>query len=185
MAKAKGQTAPRSKVIASSSSASAERRRMVFVERYLVNGNNATEAAKFAGYSEKTAYQQGSVLLKHPEVIKLLGNRVQEVVEEAVLSTKRWAQEMAAIGHLDPGELYDDHGNLIPIKQLPEHVRRAIGTIKHSTEVDKEGNVTHYTEIKPNDKNVALANIGKHLGVFERDNNQKQQPIQIAIQLVG
>ena len=186
----KGKTAPKSKpplskIIASSSMESAARRRIVFVERYLVNGNNATEAATFAGYSARTAYQQGSVLLRHPDVVARLGNRLNEVVEQAILSTDRWAKEMAAIGHLDPGEFFDDSGALIPIKQLPEHVRRAIGSIEHATEVDKEGNVTHHTKIKPNDKNTALANIGRHLGVFDEDNRQRNQPIQIAIQLVG
>ena len=177
-------TASSSRVKANTSPASAERRRKIFVERYLVNGNNATDAAKFAGFSEQTAYKQGSVLLRHPDVIARLGNRVNEVLEEAILSTDRWAKEMAAIGHLDPGEFYDDSGALIPIKKLPEHVRRAIGSIEHATEVDKEGNTTHYTKIKPNDKNTALANIGRHLGMFEKDNQQNNRPIQIAIQIL-
>ena len=38
-----------------------------FIEFY-VRDQNATEAAKQAGYSEKTAYAQGSALLKHPEI---------------------------------------------------------------------------------------------------------------------
>lgn len=185
MAKAKGKTAPPARIYANTSPEAAARRRKVFVERYLVNGNNATEAAKFAGFSERSAYAQGSALLKHPETQALLGNRVNEVMEQAVLSTEKWAREMAAIAHLDVGELYDDDGNLIPIKKLPEHVRRAISSIEHAREVDKEGNVTHHTKVKTNDKNTALLNVGKHLGVFEKDNGQRIAPIQIAIQLVG
>ena len=42
-----------------------------FAEAYAACGN-ATEAAKRAGYSEKTAYAQGSRLLKHADVAALI-----------------------------------------------------------------------------------------------------------------
>lgn len=184
----KGRTAPTGEMSAAgnrTNAANASRRRKLFVERYLVNGNNATEAAEFVGFAKGTGSVRGSELMKHPEVMALLPNRVEEVFEQAVLSTERWAKEMAAIGHFDPRELYDAEGALIPLHKLPEHVARAIGTVDHSTEVDKEGNVTHHTKIRPNDKNVALANIGKHLGVFEKDNRQQLAPVQILVNLVG
>ena len=44
----------------------------------------------------------------------MLGERANKVVVEAQLTTERWAKDMAAIGHVDPGDLYDDAGNLIP-----------------------------------------------------------------------
>jgi phage terminase small subunit len=43
-----------------------------FVAAY---SGNATEAARAAGYSEKTAYQQGHALLKHPEIIEAIRGR--------------------------------------------------------------------------------------------------------------
>lgn len=45
---------------------------MIFVTEYIKNGNNATQAAISAGYSEKTAYSQGSRLLKAVEVQQYL-----------------------------------------------------------------------------------------------------------------
>lgn len=172
----------------SSSQSSATVRRKVFVERYLVNGNNATEAAKFAGFSEKTAASQGARLLAHPAVKALIGTRAEQVVVAAQLTTERWAKEMACIAHFDPGELYDPDGNLIPIHQLPEHVRRAIGSV--DTERRREGRgeeaeTVTTTKIKIWDKNAALANVGKHLGMFERDNRQRATAIQVNIQLLG
>jgi phage terminase small subunit len=43
-------------------------RQKQFVNEYLGNGMNATQAALSAGYSKKTAYSQGQRLLKHVEV---------------------------------------------------------------------------------------------------------------------
>jgi len=56
-------------------------RQKAFVEHYLAAGHNATEAAKRAGYSERTAYSQGQRLLKHVEVVKALNEGQRESLE--------------------------------------------------------------------------------------------------------
>ena len=48
-----------------------------FADFYLETGN-ATEAAKLAGYSEKTAYSQGGRLLKHVEVSAYIQERMAQ-----------------------------------------------------------------------------------------------------------
>ena len=45
---------------------------IAFVHAYLINGFNATAAAKSAGYSEKSAYATGPRLLEHAEVKKMI-----------------------------------------------------------------------------------------------------------------
>lgn len=52
---------------------------MLFVTEYLSNGNNATQAAIAAGYSEKTASSQGSRLLKSVEVQQYLNKTEQNL----------------------------------------------------------------------------------------------------------
>lgn len=52
---------------------------MIFVTEYLKNGNNATQAAISAGYSEKTAYSQASRLLKSVEVQQYLNKTEQNL----------------------------------------------------------------------------------------------------------
>lgn len=52
---------------------------MIFVTEYLKNGNNATQAAIAAGYSEKTASSQGSRLLKSVEVQQYLNKTEQNL----------------------------------------------------------------------------------------------------------
>lgn len=149
-----------------------------FVEEYLTNGNNATQAAIAVGFSPKNANVDGCRMMAKPHVKEVILARTEAVLRKAELSTERWAEEMAAIAHFDPGELYDDAGNLIPIKQLPAHVRRAIASIKPGSDGEE-------AEVKAWDKNVALANVGKHLGVFESDNRQRTNAIQVNVVLRG
>lgn len=163
-------------------------RQKLFVERWLTNGNNATEAAAYAGFSEASAHVRGCELLARDDVKAMIGARAERLVRTAELSTERWAKEMAAIGHFDPGELYDVDGNLIPIYQLPEHVRRAIASVKRERRTEGKGETVATVtteEVKLHDKNTALANIGKHLGVFAEDNRQLNRPIQVLVQLMG
>lgn len=54
-----------------------------FVEAYLANGFNATQAAVAAGYSPKTAYSQGSRLLKNVEVRAAIETRMLEMAMSA------------------------------------------------------------------------------------------------------
>ena len=101
----------------------------------------------------------------------------KKIAFSADLSAERWAAELACIAHFDPRELYDAAGNLIPLHLLPEHVRRAIASV----EPVADGSV----KVKMWDKNTALANIGKHLGLFERGNMRKSEPIHVTVTLVG
>lgn len=156
-----------------------------------MNGNNRTEAAIFAGYAKKHAAVAAHRLFNRPEVMAMIADRAEQVVLDAQLSTERWSKEMACIGHFDPRELYDKDGNLIPIHLLPEHVARAIAAVEVERETvrDKKGAIKTVTDdtvkMKFWDKNAALANIGKHLGLFEQDNRQRTNPIQVVVQLVG
>jgi phage terminase small subunit len=54
-------------------------RMMIFVTEYLKNGNNATQAAISAGYSERSAYSQASRLLKSDEVQQYLNKTEQNL----------------------------------------------------------------------------------------------------------
>ena len=173
---------------ASQSPHAVEERRKLFVERYLVNGGNSTDAAKHAGFSPATAGQKGAQIYAEPWVQEQIRLRTQVVIAKAELTTERWAKEMAAIAHFDPGELYDETGQLIPLWELPEHVRRAISAIDVERRREGRGDdaqVVETTKIKTHDKNTALANVGKHLGVFAEDNHQRTTAIQVNIQLLG
>lgn len=62
-------------------------RQQAFCDYYLQTGN-ATEAAKKAGYSEKTAYSIGTENLKKPEIQKYLESRVKKAHTERIATAE-------------------------------------------------------------------------------------------------
>ena len=74
----------------------------LFVEAYLANPN-ATEAARRAGYSEKTAYSQGQRLLKNVEIRRLVESRI----EEAGMTADEVLRELSDIGRAPWNEFFE------------------------------------------------------------------------------
>ena len=158
-----------------SAQATAERRRL-FVEAYLTNGHNGAEAARAAGYGARHAKGAAVRVLALPAVRALLAARARQVAELAEMNTDRWAADLMAVAHFDPGELYDESGTLIPLPKLPEHVRRAIQSI----DVVEGG-----TKLKFWNKNQALETMGRHLGLYNKHNSQLRPDVRVQVILVG
>lgn len=82
------------RVKAGTSKASAADKRAAFVEAFFVTNENITKAAIAAGFSEKTAYQAGSRLLKDVRVSTEIARRRTEIVAGLELSTERTLKEV-------------------------------------------------------------------------------------------
>jgi len=68
----------------------------LFAAEY-VKSSNATEAAKLAGYSPKTAYSQGQRLLKNAEIRKFVAEHRQEMSDKASLTLEWWIEKVMAL----------------------------------------------------------------------------------------
>jgi phage terminase small subunit len=161
------------------SKAAAATRRRLFVEAYLTNGHNATQAAISAGYSAKTAGSQGQRLLKDVDISGALAAQAEKVARVVGLETERTLQEVAWIAHGDPGEIYDENNQLLPIKQMPLYVRATIAGIDHDKDTGRVIRIRFW------DKNAALEKAMKHHGLYDRDNRQKSENLMIQVNLVG
>ena len=62
----------------------------LFCEDYLSNGFNSTDAAKSAGYSEKTAYSIGSENLIKPEIRDYIKKRINTLLDNREELQKEW-----------------------------------------------------------------------------------------------
>lgn len=98
-------------------------------------------------------------------------------------------KEMARLAFHDPGQLFDDDGNLIPIKDLPEDARRAISSLDVDELWDGRGEdrrqVGSTKKVRLWDKVSALEKLARIAGMFEKDNRQKRAELSIQVAVVA
>lgn len=136
-------------------------RQLLFVEEYLKCAN-ATEAAKKAGYSKKTAYSIGQRLLKNVEVADRIRKRLTEKVMDADEVLERltehgrglWGNYIQADGSVDIAALKAD-GKAYLIRETE---------VTHRTY--KDGSVETTGKVKFPDSQAAIVQMGRHWKLF-------------------
>lgn len=133
-----------------------------FVVNYLINGFNATVAAKDAGYSAKTADTQGSRLLKNAKVAAVIAARTRPTFEKKQLTAQRVIDELEKLAMYDPRRFYYADGSLVPIHLLDDQCGAAIASMNVIEQ--KDGSLLK--KIKGADKAVALGLLGRYFKLF-------------------
>ena len=125
-----------------------------FIAAYLET-LNASEAARRAGYSEKTAYSIGEELLRKPEISDAIAKARKEHAERNQINADRVLIELARIAFADVGDVLNPDGSPKPLDQIDESARRAIADVDPSKRV------------KLHDKTRALGLLARHLGLLQ------------------
>ena len=204
-----------------------------FVAEYLVD-LNATQAAIRAGYSEKTARQQGARLLSNVYIQAAIAQARQEQQQRTQVTADSVVKEAALIAFADARELvqhvvgscrhchgegfkfqrtvsemnhdreqwinkgkelseFDEKGGIgfdphkVPNPVCPECMGRGLGrTFISDTRNLSPAAAALYAgvketkdgfEIKMHSKLDAIEKLAKHLGIYEKDNQQKADPL--------
>lgn len=147
-------------------------RRKVFVEAYIANGGNATQAAITAGFSQKTARSQGQRLLTEVDVSRQIASRAEKVAKKYELTADLAARSIYQEITFDPAKLYRDDGSLKDITELDEDTRMALSSVEFEQIGGKDSPVL-VRKVKWAQRNQAREQLMKHLGMFEKDNAQK------------
>lgn len=150
-----------------------------FCEEYLID-LNATQAAIRAGYSERTANEQGARLLANVSIKCVLDEAIQDRAEKTEITAERVLKEISIMAFYDPAAIMIEIGEVDPdladgisvsddgkiyglrgagdIRRLPENVRRAIVGWGY----DRNQNFT----VKLADKSKALDQLARHLSLY-------------------
>lgn len=128
---------------------------------YVAAGMNQTQAAIGAGYAKSAASQTAARMMALAKVKayheELLTPKLRHI-ETTQINTLR---ELAAIAHADPAQLFDEAGKILPIKKMPEEIRRAIKSIK----LAPDGSVV---EVRLESKPAALALLGRYHHLWDQ-----------------
>lgn len=144
-----------------------------FVREYQVD-LNATQAAIRAGYSEKTAQQQGYQLLQHPlvsEALQKVTDTAVQIVDAhlggAVLTAERVLTEYARIAFADMRRYASVKGGSVSLKDSDQWTDDDAAAVSELGEtVSKEGGSVRF---KLHSKTAALDSLAKHLGLLGDD----------------
>ena len=132
----------------------------------IVGGKKRSEAYRLAfqpkAMSQTAIRVEAARLFKTPTIplrIEALRAPVVQAVQYAMVER---LQELKYAGQLDPADAFDEHGRPLSIREMPEHVRRAIA----GYEVDAEKFVT---KVKFVDKRGAIMDYSKLAGDIPRE----------------
>ena len=144
-----------------------------FVAEYPVD-LNATQAAIRAGYSAKTAKQQGSRLLTRVDVASALAGKQERLERRLEVTKERVINELARIAFADIRSVVqwraDGQTAFTPTDELSKDETAAIEAFTVEKRVIPQKNdtpieVTTY-KVSMHSKIAALNALGKHLGLF-------------------
>lgn len=125
---------------------------------------NATAAAIRAGYSPRSAEVAGSRMLRNRKVSQVVEEALARRQERIEVKSDDILRELLRLATTDIGKAFDEHGRMLPLKDMPEDVRRAISGLEVTSLGD--GEVGTVTKVKFWDKVRGLELLGKHLKLF-------------------
>lgn len=133
-----------------------------FVDEYLID-LNATQAAIRAGYSVKTANEQGSQNLAKLSIQQAIAEQMAERSKRTGVNQDRVVLELARIAFVKMTDLVDSHGRIKD--DAAEDDLACIESVKYkSSESDTGSSIEREVKISP--KLKALELLGKHLGMW-------------------
>lgn len=135
-----------------------------FCDEYLID-LNATQAAIRAGYSVKTANEQGSQLLAKLSIQEVIGKEMAERSRRTGINQDRVVLELAKLAFVNIADVVDLE-NATVRRSATDDDLACIQSIKIKPSEFGEGR-----EIKLYDKKASLELLGKHLGMFKDNMN--------------
>jgi len=151
-----------------------------FCQEYLIDFN-ASRAAIIAGYSKKTARYIGHENLTKPHIKEEIRLLQDELRKSTGITPEIVVNELKALCLWNIQDFVDADNAIVNLHSLPLETTLPVIGIKTTTKTYKEEDGTVVkevtSELKMHDKRGALSDLGKHLGIFEKDNEQKGQTI--------
>jgi phage terminase small subunit len=165
-----------------------EDRRDRFVQEYCKD-LNATQACIRAGYAQKGAHVQGSRLLSDPKVRGAIDQLLAKAAAANQVTIERTLKEIARIAYADVRKLYDEKGNLKPIRELDDDAAACIAAVETEELFAGSGeeriSIGVSRKVKRFDKGKALDQCMAFLGMHKSLNPAESGGMALTINLSG
>lgn len=140
----------------------------LFCYKYVELRHNGSQAAIAAGYSPAAATSYASKLIKRPEIRTRIIELAAPILRKAELDMEEMLGQIHAVATYDRRKLFHPDGTR---KLFTELDAKTAAAISHMGPND----------FVPFDKLKAVDMAMKHLGGFEKDNEQRRENLQIAV----
>ncbi len=131
-------------------------RELRFVNNMIL-GMNQAEAARSAGFSERSARQIASRLMTRDDIHKEIRRGIEKSFEREIMGPKEAMGHLSRMARTDLADLTNEDGTVRNIRDIPERTRRYI------VAMEAEGRRRKY-KLEP--KQSALSLIGKYHRIF-------------------
>lgn len=159
-----------------------------FVDAWL-KCHNATEAARQAGYSERSLREMGSRLMRHSAVKAAIQTRQTSIAERADTTKAGLVALLSHMIYTDLRDVMDWDGQVLKVKSfanIPEWVHPAIQEIRQRESLDAEGNVrSRHLEIKLVPKLDVIRELNEMLGYHAEKPTGGAQQFNLVLDLRG
>lgn len=159
-------------------------KQLCFCNEYLVDFN-ATQAAIRAGYSKKTAKEQGYKQFTKVHIREKLQELIQKQTVRTQIDADKVIKEISRVALADVRLAFNKDGTLKAIHDIPEDLGRAISGIEVEETYEGTGKDRVWTgyvkKIKFWSKDKQLEVLMRHLGLFKEDNKQVGQTLASAV----
>lgn len=157
----------------------------IYCQKY-IKYLNKTKAALLAGYSKRSAKEIGYENFTKPHIQARIAEIRQEIKEELGVDDHSVIAELAALSYWNIKDFISENNVIKDLSKMQKAKLRPVVGIKVKetfTTMGKGDNATTVkevtTELKMVDKKGTLVDLGRHLGIFEKDNDQKAMKIKV------
>lgn len=151
-----------------------------FAQAYVKTGNKS-EAYRLSystkNQTKKSINENASRLSKRIKVLSRIEQLQAEISERNKITIDECVQRLTSMARFDLNDIYNEDGSLKKLSEIPEDSRMAIESLD-TDEIKVDGKVVGYTrKLKISNRRANLIELMKHLGGYEKDNQQKVDKI--------
>lgn len=145
---------------------------------------NQTDAYRKAGYKSKTPDRQANQLMRNSKVLARLNFQREKLAKKAGVTAEMVVAELAKIGFADVRDFLDEDNAVKDLTSLPRELTAAVESVQTDIRHDggKSEGYTEKVKFKLHSKIAALDKLCLHLGLYERDNEQRSPKTLIIFQ---
>lgn len=150
--------------------------------QYYIKLLNKTKAAIKARYSKRSAKEIGYALFTKVHIRDRIAEIREEIKEELGIDDHTVITELADLSFWNIKDFIKEGNQIKDLSKMNKLKLKPVTGIKVRETITTIGEVTTKeitTEIKMTDKRAAVIDLGRHLGIFEKDNKQKATKIKV------